>query len=251
MPNLTLFRATHSSGDQAFHDRILILNSSDGPSTAFALTNSFSGMAQNYPLVVAELPAGTTAAVLDDLETLLAASADGSLKLQELWTRVSPTRRTRLEPVRDWRWVIDRLIPRRRSKAARLQRAVAEGYFTVDGSSDPVWAARDGIRAARILDRLLPLPAKRRSSRLDKRAVARRHSLGRAVAAIGEMVARGLPVTADDVAARLAAADGQVLERFLRRGSKLLADPRIPTAGVSQKVWMVRQGLARTEAALE
>ncbi|MEJ7570199.1 MAG: VPA1262 family N-terminal domain-containing protein [Gaiellaceae bacterium] len=248
LPNITVLRATRSGGDQAFHDRILVLNSGDQAPRAFALTNSFSGLARRYPVIVVELPPGTTAAVLDDLDTLLGRSGSGSVQIAKLWPP-EVARPPAPEPTSmpDWRWIVKRLVPTRRGKAMRLRRAVAAGYFAADGTAPPVWIARDTGHAERVLACLLPLPDKPRGVRRKPK----RHSMGRAIVALGDMAARGLPVTPEAVVARLPARAARKLEGFLRKRFAFPADPTIPYPGLNQNVMQLRQALTRTAASFE
>jgi hypothetical protein len=201
------------SSEQAFHDRYLIVMGREAPPRGFVLSNSFSGLARKYPIVVAEMTTGTTGAVLQDIETLLE-----SKTISSLWPLPGPGPHRHDPFGRGWRWYLSRLVPRAgRENGTWVAVAAANRWLSVDIEGNPQWLSP---RKSEIVDRLLP--RRRRISRWGcvhrPRQWGRRTSadLGFRVAALGERVSRGLEVEAADVAVRLSLGDAHVLGKWLR-----------------------------------
>jgi hypothetical protein len=207
-------RVTRSnSNEQAFHDRYLVVLGGEGPPRGFLLSNSFSGLARKYPLVVAEMNVGTTGAVLEDIQRMLA-----SKHVDALWPPPPPG------PYRHdafgvgWQWYLSRLLSRGgRDVTTWLAVAAGAGWLMVDGEGNPRWSTE---RQEAVLDRLFPRrsgESLRRPGRQNRRRLGRRlPPLGFRVAAIGERVARGLEVQVADVVARLGVGDARRLGTWLR-----------------------------------
>jgi hypothetical protein len=212
---IKVHRVTHSdSSDQAFHDRYLIVMGEAGLPRGFLLSNSFSGLARKYPMVVAEMNVGTTGAVLEDIERLLTSKG-----VTAIWPPPGPGPSRHDAFGAGWRWYLGRLVSRAgRELKDWLAVARAEGWLLVDSDRNPAWSTK---RGQEVLDRTLP--TSKRGSRLRPRAqhrgcrfMGQSAPLGFRVAAIGERAARGLNVQVSDIAPRLSAGGARSLQAWLR-----------------------------------
>jgi hypothetical protein len=228
------------STEQAFHDRYLVVMGGEARPRGFLLSNSFSGLARNYPMVVAEMSAGATGAVLDDIERLLE-----SQNIEALWP--PPRAPGPPRPLHDsfglgWRWYLRQLLPEQRGAPSSWIPAGREaGWLDVDSEGNPRWSS---ARSGEVLERIFPR-ARTRSrfgagqtkagSRPRLRPVGA--ALGFRVAVLGERVARGLDLSASGVAARLPRGALPALVAWLRSSFR-------PTAEWERAGhWLTRMGL--------
>jgi len=201
------------TNEQAFHDRYLVVVGGEGPPRGFLLSNSFSGLARKYPMVVAGMSVGTTAAVLEDIQRMLA-----SKNVSALWPPPPPGPYVHDTFGDGWRWYLGQLVAcRGRDIAKWLAAASAERWLVLESDGNPRWST---ARQTAVLDRLLPrrpsgscLP---RAGRRGRRGRQRPVPLGFRLAAVGERVVRGLKLDVPDVVGRLGAGDARKLGQWLR-----------------------------------
>lgn len=225
-----------ASTEQAFHDRYLIVMGGEGPPRGFLLSNSFSGLARKYPMVAAEMSTGTTGAVLDDIERLLR-----NKNIETLWPPPPPGPFIHDAFGVGWRWYLARLVPRlRRASADWLAAAGAAGWLGTDTDGQPRWGTQ---QATAVVDRILPRrPARSRIRRQTSRGHGRQRrvvgpSIGFRVGALGERVARGLEVSARDIAKRLGQSAVRELVEWLRSSF------RPPSTWERSVHWVTRMGI--------
>lgn len=260
-PNLRVACApTNGSGDQAFHDRFVLVRSG-GDWRVFVLTNSFSGLAASHPLFVIETTPGP---FLVELERLL-----DNTPFDQLWPPLHNERpdtslrtATRGE-FPGWRSLLAALVPRGKSATdgAWLRSAQARGFvlLTSDGLK---WRLEPRAREA-VLDCLLakPRPVRFRTRRpKQRRRTAPRHhrsrrsrpfGIGRSVMIFGDLAARGFDVDPETIAARLLPAHGFAIERELRRSFSDPPDPTQLRLGITPERLAVRQALTNRVTPLE
>jgi hypothetical protein len=243
---------------QLFHDRVVLLRKG-GRWTGYVLTNSFSGLATQFPLFAVETPAGTTALLLREFERL---TDPDFATAKQVWPTVGAPMTPRPRDGGEflyWRLVLLGLVPRNGAgERSWLQRAERKG-FVISTGDGLKWMMKPDARET-ALTWLLNGP---RASRLRRPRALRRRTVhvdrvrlpfgsGIAVMLIGDLAARGMDVSADDVARRLGAARISELERALEGTFADDPNPRNLRAGMSRFRIQLRQNLtgelARAEA---
>jgi hypothetical protein len=240
---LKVHRVTRrDSKEQAFHDRYVVLMGDEQVPRGFLLSNSFSGAARQYPLVVAEMSPPTTAAVFDDIVALLSHRS-----IQSIWPPPAEPREQGDSFGKLWRFYLERLVPRAgKTHVQWLDAAKAAGWLELDIDGTPRWST---MRTNEVLDRILgSAPSARWLRRLTSRGGPRLPPIGERVAAVGERAARGLDVTPAEVAGRVPRAKARDLEAFIRTGF------RHPEQRDRRRAWLdgiaVHQAMTATEVSL-
>lgn len=219
---LSVLRCTKSNGGQSFHDRFLVLRYDSKEPRVFALTNSLSGAAADYSLVMIELPLGTGAAVVAEFDQLLSRE---SVHSETLW----PTSNEDSPPpvphaswqFPDWRRYLSRLVPRwLRSEDVWLRLAGKSGALTIQPDGAIGWSV-DGP-SIEIAQRVMPrssLAARLCTARLPfgvpRFVLDHAWHPARAVASIGHAQARGLDVSTQDIVTCLPAHSSDCIETYL------------------------------------
>ena len=243
--NLRVVLATDNN-KQVFHDRFLLLQKGD-QWTGYVLTNSFSGLASNYPLYVVETPAGTTALLLAEAERLVGIP---DVSYEQLWPPVVPSRsvaarRSRPQGTR-WRRMLHTIVPVPLGHDAKRLRLAETRGFLVRHEEGVKWlmsdqAYRRALDWALAKKPLSPIGLRRR--RFGSRGAVRA-AMGDAVMMLGELAAAGLAAKAWEVAARLNAQHSLPLQRALRCSFRESFDPSLLEVGSTPQRLALRQLLS-------
>lgn len=235
---------------QLFHDRYLLTRSGAGW-RGFVLTNSFSGLATQYPLFVVEAPLGTTAQLLDEFETLVSKTE----RAKRLWPPERSGAKAHIETYRSFPYcqaVLVKAASKRNNDVDKLVQLGATRGFINLREDDWNWYSEQD-KARELLDWLVP-QQRRRGSRLRRRQKdmrVPRFDVGTAVHILGDLQARGLRITVPDVAQRTFAKSIDIEHRL----RKTFSDPKDPTMdgpNVSAQRLVLRQtfqeGVDKVEA---
>lgn len=267
---LTVYRLTKSDGGQPFHDRFLILERSGDRPIGYMLSNSLSGAAKDYPLVITELPPPAVGAVLDDMDDLASGAHTRNkqrVNVDRLWPLAQPAPQRLSAGATSWfpgwRFYLARCLPRRgRWQATWAQEAISAGVFRPDSDGDPRWH-QPREKTFRLLEQLLPWPL--RTSRLRRirgswargsssqlpGAWLRSSQRVAGVLAIGELAARGVEIEAEEVAERLYRIDTVSLGKYLRASLDLPKNLHTLSADVPRNVAAFRQLMASSRVDLD
>lgn len=249
-----LVHVTTSGGEQLFHDRFLITAKSGRVPQGLMLSNSLSGMARNYSLVVQPLGTGTTARVLAEADAMLSGRASQGGQVKHLWPTRAATKRVRRQR-RAEPWpspsdieLLKRLVSRRGLTSGNLPaEAQRLGWLRrTDGATK--WVMPDGQTECSLLDRLLA----RRGRRGDDLC----SQVAEIVYAIGEATARGWRISSADVARRLGQGERDALleglcKKSRRRVSSLHAGSSLARLCALLQATTVREGASPDVALVE
>lgn len=191
--NLLIFRHTNTSSQQTFHDRFLIIMTANMP-IVFNLSNSISGLAQHYPLLIIRLSAGVAGAVYTYAKDLIEAS-----KGRQIWplpaTKLSKYKVDLLYWAVGWEHVLETLLPRNgEEESTWLERAEQAGWITTElGIRRWAFSAMKGSDSklqnlrTKFLTKILDEPENISSWDSDM------------ISAIGFLAAHGIPSLADEL----------------------------------------------------